>query len=496
MFTFLRSKSKSIVVYVLFSSIILVFVFFRFYSGDTSIGGFAAQVNHHTISLNEYKQAYEQMNQYYSSLFGGRMNNDAQQQAMIQNATLERLITQELLAEGAEKAGLIVSDTEVKDMIVGIPAFQKDGRFNRDNYQAFLNYRGISASQFESQLRRELLSQKAQKFFEKTLSPTDAEVQREFKDRETKLNLSFASLDQNAVAESMKVDDAMAQKLLSAADGTKRAEEYYNSHRDLYKNDLEVRARHILIGIEKGNAASEAQAKKKIDEIAEKAKKDDFGKLAAQYSEDPGSKAKNGDLGFFSKGRMVPEFEKVAFELPIGKVSAPVKSSFGYHLIKVEERKEARDQKFEDVKLDAAKRVLKQDLVKAKVEELKTAVTNGDVAKTEELLKGFSAKWEDTGLFSASAEEIPKIGHNESLGASLAGLTSANPMVKSLTSIGTKYYVVKLKERKDAPAPKDTELKAIRTQLAQSQSYGTLSAWAERMKQTAKITRNRMLNQM
>ena len=129
-------------------------------------------------------------------------------------------------------------------------------------------------------------------------------------------------------------------------------EEYYNTHKKEFENPEMVRARHILVAV-KPNATEEEKkaALKKAEDILEKAKKgEDFAKLASEYSDDPGSKAKGGDLGFFTAGSMVGKFEQAAFTLKPGEISPVVETEFGYHIIKVEERKAAEQQPYDAVK--------------------------------------------------------------------------------------------------------------------------------------------------
>ncbi len=129
------------------------------------------------------------------------------------------------------------------------------------------------------------------------------------------------------------------QKVLSQVSVSKEeVEKYYEANKNLFKTEEAVTARHILID-------SEEKAKEIIDEIN---KGLSFEEAAAKYSSCP-SKEQGGNLGSFTRGRMVPEFEKAAFELPIGELSVPVKTQFGYHIIKVEERSSEEDRPFEEV---------------------------------------------------------------------------------------------------------------------------------------------------
>ncbi len=140
---------------------------------------------------------------------------------------------------------------------------------------------------------------------------------------------------------------------------------YYEKHREKYQEPRAVRARHILIEVPQGaTPEQEKEALKKAQRLRERILKgEDFAKLAQKYSADPGTKEKGGELGFFTQGQMVKEFEEAAFRLKPGEISEPVRTPFGYHLIQVEEVKEAKQRSFAEVK----DRV-QEDLIQAKEE--------------------------------------------------------------------------------------------------------------------------------
>ncbi len=140
---------------------------------------------------------------------------------------------------------------------------------------------------------------------------------------------------------------------------------YYEKHREKYQEPRAVRARHILIEVPQGaTPEQEKEALKKAQRLRERILKgEDFAKLAQEYSADPGTKEKGGELGFFTQGQMVKEFEEAAFRLKPGEISEPVRTPFGYHLIQVEEIKEAKQRSFAEVK----DRV-REDLIQAKEE--------------------------------------------------------------------------------------------------------------------------------
>ncbi len=145
---------------------------------------------------------------------------------------------------------------------------------------------------------------------------------------------------------------------------------YYNKHKSEFMQPEQVRARHILIKVP-ANADKKKweEAKKKALEIRAKILKgESFSKLAQKYSDDPGSKARGGDLGYFRKGQMVPEFEKTAFSLKKGQISQPVKTTFGYHIIKLEDRKPSKQRSLKEVKQEIRQKLLRKKQIKLRDE--------------------------------------------------------------------------------------------------------------------------------
>jgi peptidyl-prolyl cis-trans isomerase C len=142
----------------------------------------------------------------------------------------------------------------------------------------------------------------------------------------------------------------------------KEAKAYYDKNPDLFKSPEQIKARHILIQVPKEAPDEEKKKlKEKADEVLKKIKAgEDFTKLAADFSDDPGTKSKGGELGFFSKGSMVPAFEQAAFALKPGEVSEVVETDFGFHVIKVDEKKEAVSEPFETIKEKVTKQVLRE----------------------------------------------------------------------------------------------------------------------------------------
>jgi peptidyl-prolyl cis-trans isomerase C len=164
--------------------------------------------------------------------------------------------------------------------------------------------------------------------------------------------------DRNMTADSLKSDartDLSVNKVMEAAVANipgptdAEAKDFYDKNPDKFKQDEQVRASHILVRVEpNADAKTKARAKAEIESVLKELKAGgDFAKLAQQHSQD-GSAAQGGDLGYFPHGQMVPEFDKVAFSLPVGQLSGVVTTQFGYHVLKVTDRKPARTVPYEE----------------------------------------------------------------------------------------------------------------------------------------------------
>ncbi len=174
-----------------------------------------------------------------------------------------------------------------------------------------------------------------------------------------------------AMVNALLAQEYMRKNIADPANVTeKELKDYYEAHKSQFVEKEKVKARHILIKVP-SNADKKKweEAKKKAIEIRNKLiKGEDFASLAQKYSDDPGSKSRGGELGYFQKGQMVPEFEKAAFSLKKGEISQPVKTTFGYHIIQVQDKTKAKEKSFDQVKQEIRQRLLRQKQIKLKDE--------------------------------------------------------------------------------------------------------------------------------
>lgn len=480
--------TRSVVAFLIFGMIVLVFILSDLtgrHHGSQSMSS-AAEVNGELISLKDFNDEENRLGQYYSQLFGGQFDNEMQRN-MLRGEVMNSLVTKSLAAQAAEKEGIYATDAEVRHMIVEeLPYFKKDGVFQSDIYKSILQANKWTPGEFESKLRKDIKNQRSRQLFESSLALTELQKNVEKELRSSKLNLEYVQLSAGEYAKATQVSADEVSKKMNADDFKKRVEDYYKTNQSKYDQAEQVHASHILI---KADATNDDAAKAKAEAVLKRLDKEDFGKVASQVSDDPGSKIKKGDLGFFSHGQMVPEFEKVAFSLPVGKVSGLVKTQFGYHIIKVTDKKAASKADFNSVKMDIAKKLIADDNYLALVKGIETNLAAGKASEVTAEVASAKLSWKETGYFDISADAAPGMNSAQAIKLALE-LTKAQPLAKKLVREGDVQYLVRLKDVKVEAGELKTQ---DQTALERQKSNSAYSAWIDSYKKTAKIETNSSL---
>ena len=493
-----RPSAKNVIAVILFGAIILVFALFGVTPRDsgTMQGGAAAVVNKSVISLADFRQGVEQAeNQYRMQLDAIPQAKRQEVQRDLSRKVLEDLIAYEVIYQTAADMGIKVSDVEIRDQIMAIPAFQEDGKFRRERYDQYLNATRMKPKDFEDKIRKQALVSRVQKSFTSALEPVAGEAQTEKLIRETKYNIRFAGFNKALLEQSWTPSAAEVAQFLAAPGNLEKVKEQYGSSKSLYAQPEQVRARHILIKFEPGKKDSEEAALKKIQSIAKEEQGQDFGALAKKYSEDTASQKQGGDLNFFGRDRMTPAFEKAAFALPVGQVSDPVKTEFGYHLIKVEARKEASQRSFEEAKNDVAKKMMAGQVLNSKIDELKAALKAGKKAEVDAWVKNFNLKWEDTGDVSVGQPYWPKLGEADVALDAIFKTGTTSGYVPQLGHSGDQYLILDVRsfsQPKLSAEVSDMDKTALQF-AAMRRANAVFDGWIENAIKQAKIQRNAAL---
>jgi peptidyl-prolyl cis-trans isomerase D len=475
-----RLSLKSIVAVILFGLIALVFVFFGMPTENSGMPGMAARVNNSFVSAADFNSEMSRMEQMYGFLL---QQGGAEQRRFVERQALDRLVMGELSSQVAEREGIVSPDQEVVDIITKeIPAFQVEGRFQREAYTQVLAANNLNPAGFEKRIRKDQSAQRARRLIEAAAAPSRLEVEKAKKLSSTQLNVEFARVSREALASALTVSTAEAKAFAANAVNLTRLEDYYKNNGSEFTTPARVTVQHILIKATRGDSAAESRAKQRLNEIKARTEKEDFGNLAREFSEDEASKARGGELTF-GRGEMVPEFEQAAFAGEVGKVTDLVQTDFGFHLIKVNSRTEEKKAEFESVKSQIAMKLLQNDKYEMWSKDLETALKAQDSGKVNQLLRQVNIKLQETGLFAMSASTAPQLNSPVATGASLA-LTEAAPWNAGIVRDGLDRFVLKLKEKKITPI---TDEAAVITQLRRERAMDLFSSWMDSEKQTAVI---------
>lgn len=335
-----------------------------------------AKVGGDSVSRAEFQRAYQNLTSFYRQVYGDQLSPEMEKQMYRQ--ALSQTVVQKILLAEARRLGLTVTDGELRDRILSIPTFKDDqGRFvGEDIYTRTLQANHITVSDFERELRDELLMKKFNDALSANLYVSEDEIQRAYRDQVERAKIRYIQVPRARFAAQAQVSPGEVEAYFKAhqqefrlpeqrdvayllVNGAQMATQaqvsdqdlrgYYDAHKAEFSQEEQVHARHILVMVNDQRNDAQAQsrvqeAKKKLDGGA------DFAKVAQEYSDDTASKAQGGDLGYFGRNRMVKEFESAAFGAQPGKVIGPVKSSFGYHLIEVLDKRPGGQQPFEVVR--------------------------------------------------------------------------------------------------------------------------------------------------
>lgn len=475
-------NGKAILAMIIFGMIILTFVLSDYSTrGNGTLGiGAAAEVNGEIITLKQFQEQENRIANYYAQFFGGKIDNEFQKR-QIRSEALNELINNSLSAQAAEREKIYATDAELKKIIMeDLPYFKKDGVFQSDLYKNLLMANKLTPGEFEKDLRAQAKTQRIRQLFELGLSSSRIEKDLEAELKSKQINVAFVKINADEIGKTITQDGAV--KRLTDPAFAQKVQDYYNNQKGEFETPEQVKAAHILIRT--GEGADEALAKAKMENIVQRLKKEDFGKVAGEVSEDPGSKTKKGDLGYFAKGRMVKEFEEAAFNTPVGKVSEIVKTPFGFHIIKVADKKPAQTTSFEAAKNGIAAKLLAEEANATIAKHLEELVAKGDVAAVNEYINKSSLRWTESGYFDLTQDTLPQANSEALFKASLE-LSKANPLAKVLVREGDAQYVLKLVDAKSvasaAPAKEDT---------ANQKSLSGYSKWISELRKSAKVSTN------
>ena len=342
----------------------------------------------------------------------------------------ETLISEKILLAEAQRMGLKATDDDLRDYLhqgqLGQVLFPGGNFIGKQAYEDLVSRNGgYTVPQFEQLVKDEILINKLRNLVGSSASVTDAEVRQQFEKQNTKVKFDYAVIKKDDILKGLKPADAELKayydrnqktyvnsipekrqlkyvvfdtsKVLTQTQVTRQdLESYYDQHREEYRVPEQVNVRHILIKSplpgpdnkvdQKAVDAAQAKAQDVLKQVKVGG---NFADLAKKYSEDPGSAKNGGSLGWIGKGRTVPEFEKVAFSLPKGATSDLVKSSYGFHIIHVDDKQDAHVKTLDEVQSQIEPLIKQQKAAQAAQHEAEQLVSD---ARSNSLEKAAAAK--------------------------------------------------------------------------------------------------------
>ena len=413
MFDFVQEKKRIVQVVML-----LIIVAFGFFGVDSykKSGGLAAPatVNGEKISQQEFDNALRLQMDRVREQAGANFDPGLFEKPEIKRMILDNLISQKLLSSQARSVGLTLSDAQMAQIINGIEAFHKDGKFDKQRYVDALAAQRMTPLIFQSRVTDDVITRQlveayirngyASQFgadnlirlseqqrivsvsqllpdqYSKQVKADDAAIkeyfeknQKEFKTPE-RARVEYLIFSVSALLSQVSVSDAEIRK-------------YYDGHQSEFSTPELRKAAHILIAVNaKASEADKTVAREKAEQVLQQVKQSpaQFAQLAQKYSQDPGSASNGGDLGMFGRGMMVKPFDDAVFKLLVGEVSGLVQSDFGFHIIKLLGIKGGKAQGLDEVKSTIAQK-LKTQKANEKYAELAEKFSNAVYEQSDSL---------------------------------------------------------------------------------------------------------------
>lgn len=326
--------------------------------GGGSHGDSVADVDGTPITIREYQTTLSRQLEFFSQMSGGNQLTSQQiEQFGIKQSVLANLVNQKLMVNLVAKIGLNPSKTELATYIQELPYFKTNNVFNVDLYKNLLSQNSYTPAQFENVIGDEIKTKSAQKIFSTQLVSKNF-VNDVMKLKNSILNAHAVKITKKLLVKYVDVAKAEVEKFATDPANKEKLEHAYQENFAKYNQDEQVKASHILF--RKKDKETDGDLLKRVQEAAKKITPKNFKIEAETLTDDPSGKGKGGSLDWFSKGRMVKEFDEVAFKLTPGTVSTPVKTEYGYHLILVDAKKAAKTMAFDLVKLELAKEVVQE----------------------------------------------------------------------------------------------------------------------------------------
>lgn len=360
----------------------------------------------------DYAEYFQLLQNQYAAYQQENQNKDIDETVLTQinNQAWDLLVTKILYEKELKQRRIKVRERDIvnriknpSDEIKQIDVFHTDGKFDYAKYEEMLLSNELFANQLEQNIRSSLPYELLFDSVKNEVTITEEDVKSDFVNKNNKADAKIIFFDSNKVTQKIEITDEMI-------------ETYYNNNKETYKRAPASKLKYVKLTLEPSES-DKMKTKERIEQIYQLTLEPDadFAAIAEEYSQDPSAKS-GGDLGYFGKGRMVPQFEEIAFSAPLNVINSPIETRFGWHIIQVQDRRKT-DTGEEEVKAShilikfEASEETKDNLALRANDLLKTAKQKG----IEEAAKDYMLTAQETRDFFSDASFISGIGRNEEL---------------------------------------------------------------------------------
>jgi peptidyl-prolyl cis-trans isomerase D len=511
MLDLMRKNAGSWMIKFVLGAIIVVFAFWGVGTFNASQLTTVATVDDTIITYEAYRDTYNRLLDQVRENFGANLDENLLKAMNLKQAAVDQLINDRLLINEAGRLGLEVTDEELARAIRGVGVFHDEKGFDPDRYRRVLSANRLTPENFEHEQRQALLIGKLRAMVADTVKVGDIEVRQWYDFANAQVSLDVVKIDAQGFKD-LSVSEADVQSHYEAHKDDYRTEpkrrvryvvfeptsfshqvvvsdeevaEYYAANQKTFQQEESVEARHVLIKTAASDTAEAVEAaRQKALEVEKKARSgQDFAELARLYSEGP-TAANGGLLGRFGRQQMVKPFADKAFSMKAGEISEPVKTEFGWHVIKVERVHPAVTRTLEETAAEIRPRLT---VAKAKTLAFEAADSAWDAAydrsDLEAVAKERRLTLQTTDLFDRSGPVEARIAEKQKFSAAAFALKIGD--ISDVQEMSDGYYILQVTEEQPARTPELAEisqavradaLKAKQSEAARQEAENILKA--------------------
>lgn len=474
-----RFSSKiSYVIITLFLGAIMISFALTGFQGFNSTTDAVGKVDGSSISISEYRNTLNGELRRFAQMFGGKdLSSQQIRQFRIKEGVLNKLVQQKLIQNLAKDMNLDAGLEEIKAEIKKSPIFLTGEKFDVNKYKAILIQNQLSPTKYEELVQNDISTRKLTQLFQ-TATVSDGYAKDLLRFKNTQAIVNAVELDKESMTKFINISNTEVKTFVADTNNKAILESLFKSMQSEFNKEARVKARHILFKADP--STSDAKLLSKAQTIRKTLTTKNFAKIAGKETQDPsGAGAKGGELGWFTKGRMVPEFEQTAFSMKPGQISAPVKTSFGYHIIYVEAKEDAVTKTYDQVKETVARKHLQKSNRKALnefVENLKSQIKTALNQNNTKALDALAKKYDFTFVKSVKVNQYDQKAESISFSEDKLAEIFRNrhtDFIEEDTPIQASFLkVIKFSDVKEIQATVEKELKSEKEKMAMDLSRG------------------------